>query len=248
VLSARASWDDVRAALRDEAEFLHDWVATERIQTNEVQRCWWLVPCFVDAARRRGADVVDCLELGCSGGLNLIWDRYGYEYVNGAFPGRPVLRGEERRPAPMPSALPRVRSRVGLDAAPPDLRTDEGVRLLKSFVWADQADRLERLDAAVELWRRDPPEIVAGDMLDELPGLLERHDDGVPLLVWQTAALNYLPRERQRGVRDTLAEAGVAFVETWRPTDGSHDYYGLFVDGHEVAHAEFHGAWLDWVA
>lgn len=44
----------------------------------------------------------------------------------------------------------------------------------------------------------------------------------------------------------------------WRaplqPLDGSHDHYGLFVqvwpDGErvEVAHAEFHGAWLDWRA
>jgi len=238
----------VRAAIRDEAVFLRDWVATDRVQTNEVQRCWWLVPCFIAAARRHGSDVVDCLELGCSGGLNLIWDRYGYEYVNGSFPGELVLAGEEREPAPLSAAPPRVRSRVGVDAAPPDLRTDEGVRLLKSFVWADRSDRLERLDAAVELWRRDPPEIVVGDILDELPGLLEQCGGDVPLLVWQTAALNYLPGERQRAVRDLLAEAGVAFVETSQPTNGSHDYYGLFVDGSEVAHAEFHGAWLDWRA
>jgi len=238
----------VRSALRDEAGFLRDWLATERVQTNEVQRCWWLVPCFMAATRGHGSDVVDCVELGCSGGLNLIWDRYGYEYINGSFPGALMLSGEERSPVPVSSTLPCIRSRVGVDAAPPDLRSDEGVRLLKSFVWADQVERLERLDAAVELWRRDPPEIVVGDMLDELPGLLERRDDDVPQLVWQTAALNYLPPERQRAVRDLLAEAGVAFVETRQPVDGSHDYYGLFVDGHEVAYAEFHGAWLDWRA
>jgi hypothetical protein len=247
VLSGRASWQGVRAALRDEADFLDDWLATERVQTNEVLRCWWLVPCFMEVARRRGCDVFDCVELGCSAGLNLIWDRYGYEYVNGFFPGPLVLRGEERTPAPI-SALPRVRSRVGVDAAPPDLHTEDGVRLLKSFVWADKRERLARIDAAVALWRRDPPEIVVGDMLDELPGLLARQRDGAVLLVWQTAALNYLPRERQHEVRRLLAEADVAYVETWRPSDGSHDYYGLYVDGDEVAHGEFHGAWLDWRA
>jgi hypothetical protein len=243
VLAGRASWDDVRSALRDERDFVRDWVATERVQTNEVQRCWWLVPCFVQAARSRGIDEVDCLELGCSGGLNLIWDRYGYAYAGGSYPGELVLRGEERTPAPH-GALPRVRSRVGVDQAPPDLRRDEDVLYLKAFVWAGQEDRLARLDAAVELWRRDPPEIVVGDMLDELPALLERG----PNLVWSTAALNYLPPERQQAVRDLLAESGAAFVETWRPADGSHDYYGLYVDGREVAHAEFHGAWLDWRA
>jgi hypothetical protein len=247
VLSGRASWDDVRGALRDEVDFLADWIASDRVQTNEVRRCWWLLPCFMEVARRRGCDLVDCVELGCSGGLNLIWDRYGYEYANGSFPGLLVLRGEERTPAPVGS-LPRVRSRVGVDAAPPDLRTEDGVRLLKAFVWADQDDRLQRIDAAVELWRHDPPEIVVGDMVDELPGLLARRRDDAVLLVWQTAALNYLPRERRHEVRRLLADANVAFVETRQPIDGSHDYYGLYVDGDEVAHAEFHGAWLDWRA
>jgi len=247
VLSGRASWDDVRAALRDEAEFLAEWVAHERVQTNEVQRSWWLVPCFLEVARRYGVDSFHCLELGCSGGLNLIWDRYGYEYANGSFPGDPVLAGQERTPVPL-SQLPVVRSRVGIDAAPPDLRTDEGVRLLKAFVWAGQTERLERLDAAVEVWRRDPPEIVAGDMVEELPAVLSRSRGDGLLVVWQTAALSYLPRERRERVRGLLAGAEVAFVETRQPSDGSHDYYGLFVDGDEVAHADFHGAWIDWRA
>ncbi|HET8527716.1 MAG TPA: DUF2332 domain-containing protein [Gaiellaceae bacterium] len=251
-LSGRASWGDVRGALHDEAEFLRDWIATERVQTNEVQRCWWLLPGFLEVARRDGVETFDCLELGCSAGLNLLWDRYGYAYAAGSWPPDPAscslqLAGEERGgrvPAELLGLRPVVRSRVGVDLAPPDLRTDEGVRLLKSFVWADQAERLARLDAAVAVWRDDPPEVVVGDVLDELPALLARG----PSLVWSTAALSYLPSERQRAVRELVAESGVPFVEGWVPADGSHDYYGLFVDGREVAHAEFHGAWLDWRA
>jgi hypothetical protein len=246
VLGGRASWDDVGAALRDETAFLAEWVARERVQTNEVQRCWWLVPCFLELARRYRVDSFHCVELGCSGGLNLVWDRYGYEYEGGSYSGEPVLAGEERSSVPL-GPLPRVRSRVGVDAAPPDLGTDDGVRVLKAFVWAGQEERLARLDAAVDVWRLDQPEIVTGDMVEELPALLERGDDGL-VVVWQTAALNYLPREDQGRVRELLDRPGVAFVETWRPNDGSHDYYGLFVDGDEVAHADFHGAWLDWHA
>jgi len=248
VLAERASWDDVGAALRDEAEFLDEWVATDRVQTNEPRRCWWLVPCFLEAARRTGADAFDCIELGCSGGLNLLWDRYGYEYAEGSLDGSPVFRGEERgKPVPV-GLLPEVRSRVGIDLSPPDLHTEDGVRLLKSFVWADQEQRLADLDAAIEVWRRDPPEIVVGDMADELSTLLAARDAAVPLLVWQTAALNYLPTDRQARVRELIAAAGAVFVETWRPQDESHDYYGLYVDGDEVAHGEFHGAWIEWLA
>ena len=248
VLSGRASWEDVGAALRDEAGFLREWVATERVQTNEPRRCWWLVPCFLEAARRTGAEAFDCVELGCSAGLNLLWDRYGYSYANGSFEGSPVFQGEERgKPVPV-GAMPRVRSRVGVDLAPPDLRTAEGVRLLKAFVWADQDERLADLDAAIDVWRRDPPEIVVGDLVEELPGLLERRSDHGVLLVWETAVLGYLPGERRERARTLLAERDCIFVRCGQPQDGSHDYYGLYVAGDEVAHAEFHGAWIEWLA
>jgi hypothetical protein len=248
VLAGRASWEDVGSALRDEAEFLLEWVATERVQTNEPRRCWWLVPCFLEVARRTGCDVFDCVELGCSAGLNLLWDRYGYEYEAGALEGSPVFRGEERgRSVPL-GPEPQVRARLGVDLAPPDLRTDEGVRLLKSFVWADQAQRLADLDAAIEVWRRDPPEIVVGDLVDELPALLAGRRDGAVQLVWETAVLAYLSQERWEEARALLTEAECIFVRTGRPEDGSHDYYGLFVDDDEVAHAEFHGAWIEWLA
>jgi hypothetical protein len=248
VLAGRASWEDVRSALRNEADFLRDWIATERVQTNEPRRCWWLVPCFIEAARRTGAEAFDCLELGCSAGLNLLWDRYGYEYAAGTLEGSPVLHGEERgTPVPV-AALPPVRSRIGVDLAPPDLRTEEGVRLLKAFVWAGQEQRIADLDAAVEVWRQDPPEIVVGDLVDQLPALLERRAEGGVLLAWETAVFGYLPEERRARARAMLAEADCVFVQTGQPEDGSHDYYGLYVDGDEVAHAEFHGAWIEWLA
>jgi hypothetical protein len=249
VLAGRASWDDVGAALRDEADFLREWVATERVQTNEPRRCWWLVPCFLEVARRTGTEAFDCVELGCSAGLNLLWDRYGYEYAAGVVGGGPPVFSGEERGTPVPVApLPRVRSRVGVDLAPPDLRTDEGVHLLKSFVWAEQEQRLTDLDAAIEVWRRDPPEIVVGDLVDELPGLLQRRSDGAVLLVWETAALGYLTEERREQALTLLADGDCVFVRTGRPQDGSHDYYGLYVDEEEVAHAEFHGAWVEWLA
>jgi hypothetical protein len=249
VLAGRASWDDVGAALRGEADFLREWVATERVQTNEPRRCWWLVPCFLEVARRTGTEAVDCVELGCSAGLNLLWDRYGYEYAAGIVGGGPPVFSGEERGTPVPVApLPRVRSRVGVDLAPPDLRTDEGVHLLKSFVWAQQEQRLTDLDAAIEVWRRDPPEIVVGDLVDELPGLLQRRSDGAVLLVWETAALGYLTEERREQALTLLADGECVFVRTGRPQDGSHDYYGLYVDEEEVAHAEFHGAWVEWLA
>ena len=264
VLSGRGSWDDVTALLRDEADFLREWVAEEHVQTNEVGRCWWLLPCFLEVARRTGATAFDCVELGCSGGLNLLWDHYAYRYGHGRWGHHPsntlLLGGDERAlvPAELLGLAPVVRSRIGVDRDPPDLRDDAAVRFLEAFVWPGQHERVERLETAVKVWREDPPEIVVGDMLDTLPSLLARRRDDALLLVWQTAALNYLPSERRERVRELVDEAGaegpLAFVETGQPADGSHEYYGLYVqiwptgERVEVAHSDFHGAWLEWRA
>jgi hypothetical protein len=259
VLSDRASWEEPQAALSDEEEFLREWLARELVQTNEVRRCWLLLPCFLEIARRTGAAAIDCVELGCSAGLNLLWDRYGSRYANGAWPGPLQLGGEERAavPADLLALRPRVRSRVGVDLDPPDLHTEEGVRLLKSFIWAGQDERLDLLDRAVAIWRENPPEIVVGDLVDELPSLLDRRRDDTLLIVWETATLGYLPDERRDRVGPILASAGkeapLAFVHSGSARAGGEGYslvVQIWPDGSpsEVAYGDFHGAWMEWVA
>jgi hypothetical protein len=256
-------WPPFRAVLEREREWLRRFVAERRVQTNEVQRAWTLLPCFLEAARRVGAHTLDVIELGPSAGLNLVWDRYRYRYANGAWgPSETPLElaGEERRP--VPAALlrerPCVRRRVGIDIAPVDVTTDEAALLLKSFVWADQRDRLERLDRAIAALRDDPPELVRADLLEELPRQLERRRPDALTLVFQTAVLGYLPPEDRARVREVLAAAGasgpLAYVATERPAPDEHSYYGLALrlwpgGGRRefLAHADFHGAWLSWL-
>jgi hypothetical protein len=262
VLEGRASWDDVGAALRGEARFVRHYVLEQGIQTNEVQRSWLFLPAFLELARRAGADTLDLIELGPSAGLNLAWDRFRYVYANGAWGGDDApleLRGEERAPVPRAvlEARPVVQSRVGVDLAPIDVTTDEGARTLKSFVWADQTWRLELLDRAIEAVRADPPRLVRGDLVEELPGLLAgRRLDGLTL-VWQSSVLGYVSDDGVRRVRDELAREGrargsLAYVYTGRPWEGEHTFYGLWAqlwpgDGPErLATGDFHGAWLDW--
>ena len=263
VLGGRASWERVGEALREHRAFLRRFVATQGVQTNEVQRSWMLVPCFLAAAERAGADVVDLIELGPSAGLNLVWDRYRFEYANGVWgrsEARLALTGEERRPVPgsLLERRLRVRSRVGVDVAPVDVTTEEGARLLKAFVWPDQAWRLELLDRAIAELRADPPELVRGDAVEVLPGLLRARREGALTIVFESAVLGYLSRERRRRVREAVEQAGatapVALVSTGRPADGAHTHSGLYLrswPGGEkrlLAHADFHGAWLEWLA
>ncbi len=252
VLGGDASWDDPPSA---HADFLREFVRTQGVQTNEVQRSWVLLPLFLHATRAF-ADEVDVIELGPSAGLNLVWDRYRYAYAAGEWgPADSPLRltGEERSPVPagLLARSPSVRRRIGIDLAPIDVSTDDGARLLKCFVWADQIERLERMTRAIEVVRAAPPELVRGDIADTLPHVLE----DVPTLVVQTAVFGYVDDETRRRVRETFARAHapLVFVTAGQPRGEEYLYvWGMRVvryPGGErefVGHADVHGAWLEY--
>jgi hypothetical protein len=263
VPDAFGSWERFGDTLDEHAAFLGSFVAERPIQTNEVQRSWVLLPCFLEVARRTGAETFDLVELGPSAGLNLVWDRYRYRYAAGFWGARDAalgLAGEERRPIPekLLSFAPQVRDRIGIDTSPVDVTSDEDALLLKSFVWADQLDRLRRLDRAIEALRSDPPKLVQGDFVDLLPGVLSARSAEHLTVVFQTGTLGYLTPERRSRMHAVVEEAGaaspLAFVSTGAPRERGATYWGVSLriwpggDRELVAEADYHGSWLEWLA
>ena len=161
-------------------------------------------------------------------------------------------------PAELLQEQPRIGRRVGIDLSPVDVTTDEGALLLKSFVWADQCDRLDLLDRAIATLRDEPPELVRGDIADELAVVLAGRRDGSLMVVWQTAVLGYLPDDDRARVYAALEEAGADGPLGWISAGGSErdpqDEWGLRIrlwPGGErslVGYSDYHGAWLEWVA
>jgi hypothetical protein len=256
-------WRDPVPVLHERREWLRRFLQRQSVQTNEVQRSWILLPCFLEIVRRTGSETLDLIELGSSAGLNLVWDRYGYRFEQGTW-GDPdaelVLAGEERRlvPAELLNLTPSVRHRRGIDLSPLDVTRPDHALLLKSFVWADQHARLERLDRAIETLRSDPPELEQGDVVKRLPKLLDERLPGALTVVFQTAVRGYLSQKAWKRMLGTLDEAGrkfpLALVSVSRPAPGEHRYWGLWLrlwpDGEKrlLAHAGFHGQWLEWLA
>jgi hypothetical protein len=254
-------WQDPGPVLDERREWLRSFVHEHGVQTNEVQRSWMLLPCFLEIARRTGVETLDLIELGSSAGLNLVWDRHRYRYEAGEWGRREsplVLAGEEHEPVPgeLLGLRPRVRHRRGIDLSPIDVTSAEGALLLKSFVWADQTDRLERLDHAIETLRLDPPVLERGDIAERLPAALAERQLGALTVVYATAVLSYLG-ERQAEVLSTLDRAGrqfpLAFLWTGQPREDEPSYWGIWLrlwpEGEKVllAHAGFHGQWLEWL-
>lgn len=219
-------WHAFRAVLGERGDWIARFVREQPVQTNEVQRCFALLPLFLTVSRlaRRPLDLI---ELGTSGGLNLLWDHYRYRYAAGVWGAEGdtlELSGEER--APVPSHLlgerVEVRRRRGIDLKPVDLTRAEGLRLLFSFT-GDEIAR-ERMRRAANVLRRHPPDLIRGDYLELLPGLLQERDDDALTVVFQTLSTVYLSDEQRTRLTAVVEEARndgpVAWIST--PTPEEH--------------------------
>jgi hypothetical protein len=225
------------AFCRENADALKPTLRRRSTQTNEVGRCAYLRPCIAAAADGRPLALV---EVGASAGLNLNLDRYAYDFgggVTGGDPASPLTIGTDLRRGTPPLELPPVGWRAGIDLSPapdPDW--------LRACVFADQPERLARLDAALAIAREHPPELVQGDALAVLPEVLGRVPEGMQPVVFHTAVTVYLTEEQQRGLEALVAGVTHVNAERGRPEGG----YALEVDGHPVGAAHPHGTWLEW--
>ena len=182
---------------------------TDGVQTNEVGRAASLVGAFHEVAARTGLPL-RCLEVGSSGGLLQHWDRFAYDNRGRQWgdPESPIRFVDAWTGAGPRWADVEVVERRGCDVAPIDVTTDEGAVRLRSFLWPDQLERRTRLDAAIEVARRDPAPIDRADAGEWIADQLAEPRPGVATVVFHSIVLQYLPRPTFRRLRDELVAAG----------------------------------------
>jgi hypothetical protein len=192
------------------------------------------------------------LEVGAAAGLCLLPDRYAYDYAGHRVGDAPVVFPCRPEGAvPLPDAVPDVAWRAGIDLAPVDLDDPDAVAWLEALVWPEEADRLERLRAAIAIARRDPPRIVQGDLLERLPDVAAEAPPGAALVVFHTAVLAYLtPSERDEVARLTR-ELGATWIACEAPgvIPALGDAERGFIigrDGRRAATCDSHGRWVSW--
>jgi hypothetical protein len=214
---------DLEAALVDfcqtEADSLRPLLETKRTQTNSVRRSAALYPAIARVAQAVDGPLA-LVELGPSAGLNLLLDRYRYDYGDRTAgpPDSPVtiesdLRGEAD--PPMPETPPAIHSRVGIDLHPLSVTDAETRDWLRALVWPDQPQRHRVLDDALALARDDPPELLAGDMAAELPAVLDSIPDEVPVCVFDTLVLYQVPESVRAAVTETIETAAASRPLHW---------------------------------
>lgn len=201
VLTAGSPGPALLAFCRKRRSDLQRLVRDRRVQTNEVWRASSILLTLRQVERTGPLSLV---ELGCSAGLNLFPDRYRYRYGDAPEIGEPdspiLLSGEyrgETKP-PVPSTLPRVDRRIGIDRSPIDLDADDEFAWLVACVWPEHEERRRRLATARDHVRRARRELRTGGIEAVGPALAEAAGGGAPVLVTSHRVTYFSAAERQR--------------------------------------------------
>ena len=177
-------------------------------QTNEVGRSAVLMGGLQHVVARHAMPVRLC-EIGASGGLNLLADRFGYVdedgRVHGQADSRVRLDGAWRGRRP-PEVAVQVVERLGSDAAPVDVSTPAGRLTLLSYVWPDQTARLQRLRDALGVAEETTVHVRRQSARDFVRDL--RLDDGVTTVLWHSVMWQYMSGAEQQAVTARLEELG----------------------------------------
>jgi hypothetical protein len=264
---APGPYDGLRAALLGDDGTIRATILQRATQTNEVGRLACLERAFAMIQPNKMGHSIALLEVGASAGLCLYPDRYSYRWhlPSGVTietdMGGPLLECRVKSGEPTSLLMAPVTWRAGIDLAPVDVTDDEAVRWLETLVWPEQEDRRERLRAAVRIAREDPPYLVQGDLLEELPALVAQAPVQATLIVFHSAVIAYLEhadRERFAAMMTGLvAEGRCHWVSNEGPrvlpalvppgVDVPFGRFVLAIDGRPVALAHGHGAELDWL-
>ncbi|MDH4744281.1 DUF2332 domain-containing protein [Sphingomonas sp. CBMAI 2297] len=181
-------------------------------QTNEPGRSGALIVGLIEVARRHGPKL-EILEIGSSGGLNLLIDRYRFD-LGGALLG-PADAPVTIAPAWLgdPPALPplEIVSTRGCDVAPLDVTDPAVAARLSAYVWAETPMRLERLRKAIAMVRAGGVDLTRADAADWVEArLAEPQAAGVTRVLMHSVVWQYVPDASTARIRAAMETAGAA--------------------------------------
>jgi hypothetical protein len=178
-------------------------------QTNETGRAAPIMAGLLLLAAEHGLPF-ELIELGASAGLNLNLDRFGYrlgETLAGDH-ASPVQLAPDWQGASPPAAPVRVATRRAVDQNPVRITDPAARERLIAYCWADQPERMARLEAALALADAYPPALGQGDAADFAEQVLaEPQAPGTCRVLYHTIFWTYLPPDKQARIRTALERA-----------------------------------------
>ena len=255
LLGAPADLRALRGLVDDGGAELTRTMLARRTQTNEPARCATLLPALALLPQP-----LALIEVGASAGLTLLADRYSYDYdgraIAGTDPDAPVLNCRPRGQVPIPAQVPEVAWRAGLDLNPLDVSNADDIRWLDCLIWPGETGRRERLAAAIETARRNPPPLHRGDLLTDLVPLARQAPPGATLVIYHSAVLAYVTPEQRGHFAATVRGLDASWLSNEAPgilpgiaiPEHDSESFVLVLDGtHPLALTDGHGTWISWL-
>ncbi len=254
-----AFWDIIHRTMVMDDEFLSAFL-DHPPQTNETGRAAVLLLGFQRAVRETGYPL-SMLELGASAGLNQNWDRFAYD-LGGTLWGDTEsgvrLAPEWRGRPPEPLDPIEVLQRRGCDLNPLQLDDPAQQLRLRSYVWPDQLERLERLDAAIGIALQQGTRLARANAADWAEACLTMPSVGMTTVIYHSIFWQYMPAEIQRSLRSTIEVAGAMATDesplAWVRMEPYEDdpkcaalYYTLWPEPERqvLALCDYHGRWIE---
>ncbi|MCD2196562.1 DUF2332 domain-containing protein [Actinomycetospora endophytica] len=200
------------AFARDHAAELGRLCAVHRYQMNEVGRSADVLAVLADIAPDRPLALVD---LGTGAGLGLQLDRYRYRFATTT--GDTVV-GDPDSPVeltctvraghpPIPTTVPDVAARAGVDVEPLDL-DDTAVRDWLAACIPPETGAVDRFAAASEIARGNPARLVRGDLVDTVAAVCTEMPADALLVLVDTYVHVFLPDDERDRFRALLPSLG----------------------------------------
>lgn len=184
---------------------LAELLRTRTVQTTYAERCRALLPPMCVVAREAG-EPLNLIEIGCSAGVLLVFDKFAYRYDGGEIVGpddAPFLLEGQMENGP-DLFIPKIGKRIGIDLHTIDAHSGEERRWLLSLCFPELRDEQIRLAKALDTIAATDITMLEGDGLRRMREALDSTPD--PLCVFHSACLFYWPREAKQELEGMFLE------------------------------------------
>ncbi|MEK9197278.1 DUF2332 domain-containing protein [Ureibacillus sp. FSL E2-3493] len=199
------------------------------------------------------------VEIGTSAGLQLGVDQYNYLYngeISVTNSKTPVIISSENIGTPLPNAIyttPKVKTRIGVDLNPIDLKDENELRWLQALIWPEHHERRELLKEAANVVTQLHLQLVRGDGIAKLEDLCELIPEGEMIVVFHTHVANQIPMEGRQQLVEKLSK-----ISTKRPLyhcyNNMYDpnlhqdyiYDGEIIEKRMMENTDGHARWFNW--
>lgn len=206
---------------------------SREIQINEIRRCAALLPALSEIAARRCGASLALIDVGTCAGLNLLFDRYTYDYGDAGRLMGPTdivvaCRSTGVAALPVPSAFPNVSWRLGVDLDPVNTQDLHQVNWLIALVSPDDAGRLNLLRRAMSLAAIDAPHLIQGRAGEAIAGILAQTPPSLTPCIFHSFFIQDLDQAERAQFEAALLEASSSrdifrISLEWDETDGRPD-------------------------